>query len=1035
VSQSLAQKTQRKQELEAAKTRLKTIETTVRDRLKKNLIKELLRLTFETVNQVVSPGGEVQFTVKGMFDLAADLVVDAAKSHFSASYTSKIEGLRSGSKDLLRELDQLDRAMKLSREGVIAGVYKRRGEDISDKEKAILFAKYGIVADALKKADDAIDDYLQNKLDPSISSSQAELARLRQVMSELNSRIIAEQAALENARQLALEEAESALATEAPELPDKPLPEVTPREPDESNLDQYKKIYQSGKGTLDVELPSLVKQVVALRQSWLDSYQNLMEELQGDGLLAEDQEGEPIPQLTTRMTQTVGADTEYSIRGEAQPLVALVNRHAWAVEEATPFFTGVAESAESASAVLGTLREQLVALAQAEQEIAVLRRFAESVNDEYVGLFGATPSTLDLNLVSYLDSLTPEGFEEGASVDEKLALFAELDSLLSGLPDRATENLVTLAENIELYERVFPIMQSERSEGYRDLQTLLTNLSFAFGQIEQAMITMEAAIIDAGLDQSYCCIGKWPYQRADGQSTNITTIFSGPEFRGQLQSAFKAREWARLAEILANHESLVGIYHEENLKYSTAWMTYFDLWHEAETVMDTLGFNPDFPEENDLSLAAGIDGALLNANAPNLDTLQSWLPSWELGYLWTNFEILPPLEQTTLHEWWEVVLFEINETVDGPDSRAWLLGLDQGAFLQEVDHLRNQFQETVQGLYNSFSYIQTKSSIDYVQMRLNGLVYEWGELNGVTEPPSITRQPMTIVVPAGQTGHFRVEASGEALIYEWVVNGQWIPYAITPNFETPPSSEPTTVWVRVRNFAGYEFSEHVSVTPTSDLPLYQLSKTTVTMAALGGESSFAVATTPADLSWKAESDSDWIEILDPAPGRGSGTVYYHVGVNEGPDERTGTIQLGDQTHTVTQEAASWTYETWRDLYLPEGGDSGPDDDFSGDGLSNFANYARGFDPRRDNRQLLLPPQIEEDENGDPAIILYSIRSKTAQEVQFTMNSTPDLRSWTELDLPAERYSQYPNSDIYRIVVPITPGNESRFFQEDMETGP
>lgn len=126
VNESISEMSSRKQTLGATKSQLKSIEHTVEDRLKKNLIKELIRLTFETVNQIVSPGGKVQLTVNGMLELASEMATDAAKSHFSSPYIKTIEGVREESKNLLRELDELDRAMKLSREAVIADAYRRR---------------------------------------------------------------------------------------------------------------------------------------------------------------------------------------------------------------------------------------------------------------------------------------------------------------------------------------------------------------------------------------------------------------------------------------------------------------------------------------------------------------------------------------------------------------------------------------------------------------------------------------------------------------------------------------------------------------------------------------------------------------------------------------------------------------------------------------------------------------------------------------------------------------------------------------------
>ena len=54
-------------------------------------------------------------------------------------------------------------------------------------------------------------------------------------------------------------------------------------------------------------------------------------------------------------------------------------------------------------------------------------------------------------------------------------------------------------------------------------------------------------------------------------------------------------------------------------------------------------------------------------------------------------------------------------------------------------------------------------------------------------------------------------------------------------------------------------------------------------------------------SWSAASGVSWIEIIEGASGIGDGEVEYRVERNRGREERTGTITVGGQTHTVTQE--------------------------------------------------------------------------------------------------------------------------------------
>lgn len=355
--------------------------------------------------------------------------------------------------------------------------------------------------------------------------------------------------------------------------------------------------------------------------------------------------------------------------------------------------------------------------------------------------------------------------------------------------------------------------------------------------------------------------------------------------------------------------------------------------------------------------------------------------------------------------------------------------------MREIDDLRTTYQDTVQGIYSSYTYPQYKTAIEYVQMRLNGIIYSWGELHAVAVAPVITMEPDPVTVPDRQRGHLRVGAAGDALIYEWVVNGQWVPYAITAEFTTPPLTEGATVRVRVRNFAGYLFSRQVQVSSTEQPPVYTLSATAVTMDALGEDADLRVTTSQEELSWRASSGAEWIEIVGRSSGIGSGSISYRVAANDSPDARVGVIQVGDAALTVTQEAAAWTYAEWQSVFLPEDGMTGPSDDFSGDGLSNYLNYALGFDPRQDNTPLLVPPRREEDESGNAVFTMFLIRSKTARDLQFTLRSTVNLRDWVVPDLEPVAHSQYPNPTIYKVSVPVTPGNQAQFFREDVETAP
>jgi ABC-type histidine transport system ATPase subunit len=62
-------------------------------------------------------------------------------------------------------------------------------------------------------------------------------------------------------------------------------------------------------------------------------------------------------------------------------------------------------------------------------------------------------------------------------------------------------------------------------------------------------------------------------------------------------------------------------------------------------------------------------------------------------------------------------------------------------------------------------------------------------------------------------------------------------------------------------------------------------------------------TTTTGCSWTAVSSASWITISSGASGSGNGTVLYTVAANTLRDPRTGTLTVGGQTLSVTQDAA------------------------------------------------------------------------------------------------------------------------------------
>jgi uncharacterized repeat protein (TIGR03803 family) len=72
--------------------------------------------------------------------------------------------------------------------------------------------------------------------------------------------------------------------------------------------------------------------------------------------------------------------------------------------------------------------------------------------------------------------------------------------------------------------------------------------------------------------------------------------------------------------------------------------------------------------------------------------------------------------------------------------------------------------------------------------------------------------------------------------------------------------------------------------------------------ASGGSGGFTVANTNG-CAWSAASGASWVHTS--SSGSGNGTVTYTVDGNAGTSSRTGTIEVGGQSFTITQAAPGW----------------------------------------------------------------------------------------------------------------------------------
>ncbi|MFY9310991.1 MAG: BACON domain-containing carbohydrate-binding protein [Bacteroidia bacterium] len=117
-----------------------------------------------------------------------------------------------------------------------------------------------------------------------------------------------------------------------------------------------------------------------------------------------------------------------------------------------------------------------------------------------------------------------------------------------------------------------------------------------------------------------------------------------------------------------------------------------------------------------------------------------------------------------------------------------------------------------------------------------------------------------------------------------------------------------TYMVRVYHYAAGAGSGNfqICVTHTTSSCTYSISPTNLSFTSAGGTGTVTVTTT-GSCNWTATTSDSWITITSGS-GTGNGTVTYTVAANSGTAQRTGTITIGGQTHTVAQSGnTSCTY--------------------------------------------------------------------------------------------------------------------------------
>ncbi|KJU86331.1 FG-GAP repeat-containing protein [Candidatus Magnetobacterium bavaricum] len=111
----------------------------------------------------------------------------------------------------------------------------------------------------------------------------------------------------------------------------------------------------------------------------------------------------------------------------------------------------------------------------------------------------------------------------------------------------------------------------------------------------------------------------------------------------------------------------------------------------------------------------------------------------------------------------------------------------------------------------------------------------------------------------------------------------------------------TSARTGIINIAGAAFT--IVQNPSTSTCAITVSPTSKSFASSGGNDSVSV-TADSACAWNASSSDDWIIITTNSSGAGSNTVEYSVTENTGTTSRTGTITIGGQSVTITQDAAA-----------------------------------------------------------------------------------------------------------------------------------
>ena len=182
---------------------------------------------------------------------------------------------------------------------------------------------------------------------------------------------------------------------------------------------------------------------------------------------------------------------------------------------------------------------------------------------------------------------------------------------------------------------------------------------------------------------------------------------------------------------------------------------------------------------------------------------------------------------------------------------------------------------------------------------------------------------------------------------------------------------------------------------------FSISKTEESIASEACSTPLTVQVREERLPWTASCDQPWVTV-SPASGTETATLDIAVEANHAAAERTAVVTVscngGQKAFTLVQAAAAPPagYEKWKKEHFP---DDEPEDRTSpdacpaGDGITNLMKYATGLDPNKPCGSVTVLTTREE--NGKRYMALSWPVNPDAVDVAFSVESSTDLKSWTD----------------------------------------